>query len=395
MRRLASRVVLSAVVAGATSGCAGAGWYYSYAEAEQARQRERQTDRPERDLLLFYKDHLDAQSGQMQDVLASPAVRPLIADKIRCVLVTDFALNQRYMAQYGVDSAPALVVVHPDGTCHARSGLLTAEQARDFLSGAVGPGSTPKTTLQVLPVPDYHWHGSYEHAVALAERQNRPLLILYKWWLSADSTELLRNRLSRPRVRRHFSKMVHCLLDWDYVPNRAHVGKYGVSKVPSLIVLRPDGTYHTLVGLPTVERIVRFAVSTQTPGRTTPTRRRSTHEGRGLGITPQIHWQYSYERASSVAQRKGHTLFVFYHSVFSDASNRSARMFDTPEGAAILDGVICCRLDWVVEKNREIAARFDLTEPPGFLVLRPDGSHDVRSGPITFDELSALLKTTE
>ena len=386
MRRLALSLAVSAVAGGGASGCA-ARWHFSLTEVEQARLHARQVGRPERDTLLFYTDLWDPKSGQVQGVLESPLVKPLIADKHRCMLVKDFAPNQRYMAQYRIDSAPALVVVHPDGRYHARPGLLTAEQARDFLTAAVGPGSAPESAIQIPSVPDYHWYGSYEKAVALAAGQNRPLLIVYKWWLSAESTELL-SRLSRPRVRRQFGEMVHCRLDWDYIPNRAYVAPYGVSKVPSMIIVRADGTYHTLVGLPTVERIIRFAVGARSVGRPAPTRRM-------LQPPPAINWQYNYERAHSAAERQGANLFVFYHSVFVDASNRGARLFDTPEAAALLAGTVCCRLDWVVVKNRETAVQFGVDGPPAYVALRPDGTYHARSGSLTLDGLSTLLRAAE
>ncbi len=385
-RRVSLCWASSAIALSIGSGCA-AQWYYSYAELEQERVRTRQLGRPGRDTLLFYKDHMDPASGRMQDVLNSSPVKPLLAGKVLCMLVTDFAPNQRYLTQYGVNAAPALVVVHPDGTYHAREGLLTAEQARDFLLGAVGPGAAPKPDLQILPVPDYYWQGSYEEAAALAARQNRPLLIVYKWWLSTESTELL-NRLSQPRVRSHFSEMVQCLLDWDYIPNRGFVAPYGVNKVPAMIMVRPDGTYHTLVGLPTVDQIVRFAANAGSPGRAAPTRSPP-------GIAPTIPWQYNYERAQSTAQREGRDLFIFCHSVFAEASNVTARVLDLPEAAKLLAEAVCCRLDWLVDKNRTLAAQFGVKAAPACIVVRPDGTYHARTDSITLDDLSALLQAAK
>jgi hypothetical protein len=366
-------------------GCANS-WYYSFAEVEQERLQQRQAGRTQQDLLIFYKDHLDANSGQMEDVLRSPQVQGLISNKLRCILVTDYAPNQRYMARYRVDGVPALVVVHPDGSYHARSGLLSPEETQAFLEEAKPPGKLPQTDFQVLPVPEYYWHGAYEDARAIAARQNRSLLIVYKWWLSAESTELL-NRLSQPRVQSQFSEMVHCMLDWDYVPNRAVVRQFGVDKVPAMIVVNPDGTHDALEGLATAEQIVQFAV------RTRSRRRPAIQRGDRLGIKPAVHWQYNFERARATAKRQGRNLFVFYHSVFVDASNRSARLFDTPSAAAMLSSSVCCRLDWVVVKNRRLAAPFGLTEPPGYVVLRPDGTYHARSGPISVEGLEALLES--
>ncbi|MCP4590920.1 MAG: hypothetical protein GY842_09250 [bacterium] len=387
-RRFARHAVLLIAFVAAGSGCAPQ-WYLSYAEVEQARVRDRQRGRPEQDILVFYKDHLDAKSGQMQDVLDSPKVKPLLADKYRCILVTDFSLNQRYVAQYGVDAAPALVVIHPDGTFHARTELLSAEQTRGFLTQAKGPGASPATDLQILPVPSYDWKNIYEEAVDLARRQNRPLLVLYKSWLSAESTELL-NRLSRPRVQRLFGEMVHCILDSDYRPNRPHVARYGIDpdRVPALVVVRPDGTYHRLVGLPSLEQLVRFAVGSRSPGQV-------ASGGGRKGVDAELVWQYSYDRARIAAQRQDRPLFIFYHSVFTEASNRSARLFEAPEAAVLLGDAVPCHLDWAIVRNREVAARFALEEPPGYVVLRPDGTYHARSGPITVEELADLLHAAE
>ena len=67
--------------------------------------------------------------------------------------------------------------------------------------------------------------------------------------------------MSRPEVAGYFSESVNCILDWDYAPNREHVAKYGVTAFPSVIIVEPDGRYRILKGLPSVEQLVRFAVS--------------------------------------------------------------------------------------------------------------------------------------
>lgn len=251
----------------ALAGCGGPQWYDSFAEAEQRRQQDRKSDRSERTLFIFYKDHLDPNSGRMLEVLESPSVKPLLDAKIRCVLVKDFPPNQRYLAQYDVSSTPALVLVHPDGTYHVREGLLSANQTREFLTSSQPPGAQPKSNVGSLSVPDYAWIGSYDDAVKAAARQNRKLFILYKWWLSPESTELI-NRLSNARVRQQLGSMVHCILDWDYAPNRSFVGRYEINKVPAMIIVHPDGTYHAQVGLLTVDQIINFVAGARPPGRT-------------------------------------------------------------------------------------------------------------------------------
>ena len=44
-------------------------------------------------------------------------------------------------AQFGVDEPPAYVVLHPDGTYHARSGSLTLDELSALLTAAERPGT--------------------------------------------------------------------------------------------------------------------------------------------------------------------------------------------------------------------------------------------------------------
>ena len=243
--------------------CAGCGprWYFEFESAEgQARGLERT-------MLVFYKDPLDLESSQMQDLLESAELAPLLRDKVLCMLVDEFPPNRRYVAQYGIRQPPGLVLIHPDGTYHAHNGPMTLEQITDFLARAKPPGAKPTLNPQIPRSIDYHWEGIYEDAVEKARRQNRELFIVYKWWLSPESTELLAVLQTRPEVARHFTETVNCLLDQDYAPNRAHVRKYGVTRVPSVILVHRDGTYHAHTGPMTADQIVRFVTSAKAPGK--------------------------------------------------------------------------------------------------------------------------------
>jgi len=257
VRRWAWLLVLAVVP---LSGCAPglAGWTLSYDEAQKAAQA-RQSG-----IVVLYKDHLDPQSGRMEDVLRDSRVTPLLSGKVKCLLLTDFEPNRRFVAQYGVEEPPALIVIHPDQTSHARSGLMSVEQAVEFLKSATPPGTRPQINPQVPRTYGYNWLGIYEEALGQARRQNRPLLIVYKWWLSSESTELLR-RLSRPEVARHFGDMVHCLLDWDYIPNRKIMADLGVNKVPAMVIITQSGGRYRIVGLVEIKDIIKFAVSARPP----------------------------------------------------------------------------------------------------------------------------------
>jgi hypothetical protein len=241
-------------------GC-GPPWVYSYVEAEKLGKAA------ERPILVFYRDHLDPQCGQMLKTLNTTATRVTNhRNMVRCSLLTAYNPDRRYVAQYGVTSAPALIVIHPDGTYHSRMGSGTAEEVMEFLENATPPGSTPNLDIQVVRPTDYlaRAEGTYEKALGKARRQNRKLLIIYKWWLDGDSTEMIR-RMMRPEVAARCSETINCILDWDYVPNRRHVGQHGVSRYPALIIVHQDGRADVREGLMPTEEIVRFLTQVLRP----------------------------------------------------------------------------------------------------------------------------------
>jgi hypothetical protein len=227
---------------------------------EDAEARQRQTDRP---ILVFYKNHEDPASGQMKANLQNGQLNPLVNNMITCVLVSDFPPNRKFVAQYGVEYPPALIVIHPDGTYHSREGLMSVEQLKSFLTSAAGPGQQPNLNAQVPRAIDYHWENDYERAVRRAQQRNRELFIVYKSWASPESTELLARLMNRPEVALHFVETVNCILDDSFGANRSYLSRFGVDRVPAMVLVHRDGTYHTRIGPATPEEIVRFVVASR------------------------------------------------------------------------------------------------------------------------------------
>lgn len=246
-------------------GCAPV-WNLDYDVAmRSARARER-------DVLVFYKDPLEPTSGQLRDHLQSPSVAPLLEQKVLCVLVPHYPPNRLFVAQFGVDQPPALIVVHFDTTYHALSGLRNVDEIRNFLETAKPPGARPNLDARLPRHPDFQYHNLFDRAREVAQQQNRRLVVLYKWWLHAESNELI-HRVSRPEVMRYFRDSVNCILDWDFVPNREIMARYGVTSYPAVIIVEPNGESRLLTGLPSVEQIIKFAVagSGASPAGATPT----------------------------------------------------------------------------------------------------------------------------
>ncbi len=213
-------------------------------------------------MLVFYKDPLDVRSRFLRDALESPQVERQTEDMVHCLLVPSYPPNRSFVAQYDVLEAPALIVIHPDGTYHRLKGAHNAEEVATFLASSEPPGRRPEVNPRIPQGNTLDYFNVYERAVEHARRQNRRLFIIHKWWLDPASTELIR-RVSKPDVTRYLADAVVCILDWDYVPNRGHLRAYGVTSFPAIVMQERDGRYRALSGVPTVEELIRFIVSSR------------------------------------------------------------------------------------------------------------------------------------
>jgi len=227
------------------------GWVNDYVAAEKQQQRTRQ------DVLIFYKDYLDVTSGDVHTALRAGRVKDATDKMVRCVLVTDYEPDRAYVAQFGVLRAPALIVLRADGTYHARVGPMSEQEILDLLEQARSAGELPRRDPFIPRPVTYRWVHSLPAATAEARRTRRPLLIFYKWWLSNQSLTVQRT-LEQPEVGRAASDLVHCRLEYDYLPNRTAMEAFGVTRAPALVLQQPDGTFRVLDGPQSADEVVHF-----------------------------------------------------------------------------------------------------------------------------------------
>ncbi|MCB9849707.1 MAG: hypothetical protein H6817_03290 [Phycisphaerales bacterium] len=375
-------LVVAAFVTVGQTGCAPA-WKYSYIDAERTAADTAS------DLLICYRDHLDLGSADLEDALKSAELAPMIKNFVRCSLVSAYAPNRAYMAQFGVTSPPGVVVVHSDGTYHALTENLTPDGIRDFLASAKAPGSKPQRNTSVPRPTDYllRAEGVYETAVDRAQRLNRNLLIVYKWWLDEDSTKLIA-RMSRPEVAAQCTNTVNCVLDWDFIPNRGHVAQYGVQEYPAIIIVHRDGTSDVLQGLAPVDRIIGFldnALGNGTAASATNVQLSSAKPG----------WRWSTEPEFAANRaRDGRTgLFMFFHSATQDESVRAMRLLQSNSADTLLADTVRCSVDAAQFPDQLAAYNVDVL--PACVGVRPDGTSIARQGNITFDDLTAIRNFLE
>lgn len=404
------------LVAMSSVGC-GPAWVYTFNEAERIARPKEQP------ILLFYRDHLDVRSARINEALEQPETMRLIEGYVPCSLISAYDPNRRYVAQYGVLAPPALIVIHPDGTYHALQDVDDPVKIRAFISSAKPPGLKPSID-QAIPRPtDFliRAEGTYETAVDLAQRQNRKMMILYKWWLDADSNELI-TRMSRPEIASRCTETINCVLDWDFTPNRKHVAKYGVTKFPTIIVVHQDGSFQKREGLGNVQEIASFlstALSSQggqRPGARPPRPQSSSPQASRPPTTkpqspisrgptpdkqppaatsrsnrpPKINWLTIHDQARIRAQREGRGLFVFYEKALDETSMRMSNLLDSSAARTILSDTVNCRLNEADQSAASTMRLYGVTHAPAFVAVRPDGTSRARRGSLTITDLRRL-----
>lgn len=181
---------------------------------------------------------------------------------VGCVLAKTYAWDRKYVAQFGVDRSPALIVLHPDGTFHSHVGFLNFGGIQEFLAGADPPGTAPQWNPFLHRNPRYAWLSSTEEAEAIAKESNRSMLIVfYRRW--SKDLRSIKRMLRKPAVYRRFSEMVHVRSSrfWSY--SEVLDTQYGTLQLPAIVIARPDGTYRVLEVPRSYDAIIRFADNTE------------------------------------------------------------------------------------------------------------------------------------
>ena len=228
------------------------GWVADYDSAEQ------RVHKTGRELLIAYVDPRPGKKGALKRVMDSAVVEARTGDYVRCRLFKSYEPDRRYVAQYGVERAPALIIVHANGTYHALQGPMSVERVSQFLADATGPGTEPVVNHQIPRRPRYEWHGDVTSAEEASKTSGKVILFVFYKRLSRDWRRLERI-LCRREVYRRFADMVHCRVDTLNPWAKTYVTKFGPVRLPALVIACGDGT-HDVLEMPTsYESVVRFA----------------------------------------------------------------------------------------------------------------------------------------
>jgi hypothetical protein len=127
-------------------GCHDYHWTADPQRAEQVAKAQH------RYLFVFYKSWLSNDSNRMHgDVLPDPEVAANFDDTINLLIDSTCPDNVHYMNKYGVTSAPAFVLVAPDGDFQVRTGFLPKDSFIEFIQSARAAKPERRTPKRSAP----------------------------------------------------------------------------------------------------------------------------------------------------------------------------------------------------------------------------------------------------
>lgn len=228
------------------------GWDADY-DAAEARVAEAGGE-----MLIFFRAVDQGRPDPTFDALRSAPLKQQTARYVRCSLYRSYEPDRRYVAQYGVERPPALIVVHGDGTYHARMGLTSEAQISEFLAAAQSPGAAPVLNPHIPRETNYAWHSSLESAEAAARKTGQSILIVLDRWWSRERRKL-EKLLEHREVYGRFARMVHCRPGSILGLGDQSMARFSVKNLPALVIVHKDGSHHVLELPTSYEAVVRFA----------------------------------------------------------------------------------------------------------------------------------------
>jgi len=208
-------------------------------------------------IFIYYRDRPEMRRDPFAAMLFDDSICERLSGYVPCLLYRSQEPNRRYLAQYGVERAPAVVLIHPDGTYHARSGPLSADQAQRFFAEAEPPGTSPILNPHIPRPPRYVWHKRLPEALAVANHDGRGVLVIYHRWGTADWRRLS-SLLDQPDVARRLAGMVHCRIHTLSPWARAYITPFGAVRLPAAILVAPGGEFSVLESPLTANSFVHF-----------------------------------------------------------------------------------------------------------------------------------------
>lgn len=250
-------LVTVTLMVAAFSGCAKVSrWTVDplLADYDTVGRRAREEGRP---MIVVYRDGRRAIDDPLEKRLRSSRLLRENPKALRCTLYRAYEPDRRYVAQYGVERAPAVILIHPDGTYHATAGNLTIEDLDGFAAAAHPPGMTPTLNPLVPRRVEYEWHGTLAAADRAARTDGKPILVVVTRTMTRD-WDTLRPMFHRPEVHRRARDMIHCRIDvWNPFAS-TWASRWGRLVLPAVVIESADGSHRVIQKPVGYEALVRF-----------------------------------------------------------------------------------------------------------------------------------------
>ncbi|MCO6437088.1 MAG: hypothetical protein J5J06_08370 [Phycisphaerae bacterium] len=238
------RVFLSAAVLGLSGACAlgptGAlmRWRTDFESAERA---ARGTDTP---LFIYYDNTRPGVHDDLRDLLRDEGLREALKPYTCCKLFRSSEPDRRYVAQFGVERAPAVIIVHRDGTYHAVSGIQTTGEVLNFLERANPPGATPVRDDLLPRERSLAWERAADVSLERLTSSSSPTLVVYARRMTGDWGQV-RSLLERLEIRRRLAgwRIRRVTVGWPW--SQRTETAFGQLALPAVVAVAPHGGYYT------------------------------------------------------------------------------------------------------------------------------------------------------
>ncbi len=225
------------------------------------------------------------------------------------------------------------------------------------------------------------WATDYDTAERRIAISPKPLFIYYgnslptahnpsiDWEKDADLKPLL-------------EKFVCCRLYRQSSFDRRYIAQFGVTRAPSVVVVRLDGSHHAQEGVRTTDQLKTFLEKSDYPGQATTL---DPH------IVRRAHYEWvdNLATAKRLAQESGKPLLVAYVRRFSNDWSRINKLLKHHMVYRQLRDVVMCRIDvsgWSAEVH---ISEFGVLTLPSIAFQSPDGRHDILQRPTDHEAIAA------
>ena len=256
-RRNWARFAVCSFMLLACVGCAGFGkpgkakWHADYDSAETAVRGT------ERTMLIRFVDPRPGRRDLLDEAFKNKQLARRLGEYVCCVLYRGYEPDRRYVSQFGITRAPAVIVVHPDGTYHAKTGRMSADAVLAFLDAATSPGTPAIINPHIPRLAHFGWLDKLDDVVQSVRETGRPGLIVFYRRFAGDF-KAIREMMSKHEV---YSRVCHMVHGHDGGWNRWATTRetpFGKIALPAIVWLQPDGSHEVLEMPDSSQSIARF-----------------------------------------------------------------------------------------------------------------------------------------